>query len=874
MGKIIELELQNWINQLNTSNLNKYDITMINLITENLESISKVGTAAGKRAKLIGQLIDKKVEKTDDRIKQLDASKIFKSEKATKIISLQVESFRGFVRSRDFEFSKQYTFLYGPNGAGKSSLSEALEYGLLGTIEEADARNIKAEKYIKNSVTGEAKKPKIICNYPSKDKASITEDYESYRFSFIEKNRIDKFSHIEASTTKNQSERIAALFGMSDFNNFVREFTDSFDGRYLNIESKLQVEFDKSKTLYEKNIENKNAIQKKLEELADKIKSCISQLVNDDITQIDCAIEYLNDEKEGVLTKLLISKKDNEIQCIDVNVFNALLSKIQCVDKNIKSIRENREKLTNIAVEVNFSNLYEAINKLEVTDCCPACGTSLVETKLNPYDNAKKRLGELQHIEEHRCAIFSNAKEALENCKKIQEVLEKNVAILNILNFKVDILKTLEIKAFQELDKNVLDVEEYINKEYKANLEEKDWKILIDEHNTKAQIENAKYDETIASYKKILSDLQSYKTQEKTWSTELSNLLTIIKIFEEENLNKIKAINVERGKIEYNKKMIEAYEKLRMLLWDYNENLPIKLARDLADKTREYYNVINSDDAVFEKIKNLSLPSKIEEKIVITFEDDTNDDALQVLSEGHIKILGLAILLAKSKYDGMGFLIFDDIVNAIDDDHRDGVAELLINHIDFHDMQVILTCHGDQFITKLEDKLGTKRIGNDVNRYMFIPADCLEERGVVVEYTDPKYPLTVAREKYKSNDLKDSASKCRQAVECITNNLWKKISSHTSPIKVAMRAPKSIPDLASITDGLISHTEKLAGAEEINDLLHQLKEKYNWMLINKGTHFENEQKEFERADIKQLIEILERLDAAVRKVKISVTVLQ
>lgn len=242
-----------------------------------------------------------------------------------------------------------------------------------------------------------------------------------------------------------------------------------------------------------------------------------------------------------------------------------------------------------------------------------------------------------------------------------------------------------------------------------------------------------------------------------------------------------------------------------------------------------------------------------------------------MLSEGHIKILGLSILLAKCTCEKLTFLIFDDIVNAIDDDHRDGVAELLIKHQDFRDMQIVLTCHGDQFITKLEDKLGVKR-SNDIQRFLFVPADSLEERGVVVEYTNPKYPLKVAQEKLKEYELKDVASKCRQALECITNNLWKKISTTSNPIKVAMRAPKSIPDLASVVDGLIVQTKKLDGSEEINQLLLQMKGKYNWMLINNGTHFENEQKEFERTDIKQLIELLEKIDDAMRTIKVKVSV--
>lgn len=66
---------------------------------------------------------------------------------------LSVESFRGFTVSRDFNLNKKYVFLYGPNGSGKSSFSEALEYGLLNIIQEADANKIKLSVYIKNTST-------------------------------------------------------------------------------------------------------------------------------------------------------------------------------------------------------------------------------------------------------------------------------------------------------------------------------------------------------------------------------------------------------------------------------------------------------------------------------------------------------------------------------------------------------------------------------------------------------------------------------------------------------------------------------------------------------------------------------------------------
>ena len=40
-----------------------------------------------------------------------------------------------------------------------------------------------------------------------------------------------------------------------------------------------------------------------------------------------------------------------------------------------------------------------------------------------------------------------------------------------------------------------------------------------------------------------------------------------------------------------------------------------------------------------------------------------------------------------------------------------------------------------------------------------------------------------------------------------------------------MKAPKTIPDLSSVVDGLIAQTKKLDGSDEINKLLVQMKEK-------------------------------------------------
>ena len=303
---------------------------------------------------------------------------------------------------------------------------------------------------------------------------------------------------------------------------------------------------------------------------------------------------------------------------------------------------------------------------------------------------------------------------------------------------------------------------------------------------------------------------------------------------------------------------------------NYNNELPRQIAQDLEQKIVDYYNTINQNDADFEKIEELILPDATSDKMHITFADGSTSEALQVLSEGHIKILGLSILLAKAVHDNLNFIIFDDIVNAIDDDHRNGVADLLMNHVDFANTQIILSTHGDQFIFKLQDKLGQKRVKENAIVYKFIPADSLEERGVIVEYSDSKTPLMAAEEKYNKNETKDAASKCRQAMECVAYNLWNLIAkSSDAMISVGMRSPKSLPDLSSIVDGLIKKTGKIKGMEDINAELKSLKEPGNWRVLNKGTHYEDEQKEFERTDVKCVYDHLVKLDDMIKNVKIA-----
>lgn len=186
MNEIVGREVKRWSETL--QELNEYDITLVNILLKHYDDLIEAGgTAGGKRANKIVEYIGERQGVCDKTIETLSFGSEINTKKIKKLNVLEVDSFRGFSVSRTFNLDKQYVFLYGPNGSGKSSFSEALEYVLLGIIEEADANKIKLSTYIKNTTTKKGKKPTITCTYEdgSEDEAII--DYDAYRFAFVEK---------------------------------------------------------------------------------------------------------------------------------------------------------------------------------------------------------------------------------------------------------------------------------------------------------------------------------------------------------------------------------------------------------------------------------------------------------------------------------------------------------------------------------------------------------------------------------------------------------------------------------------------------------------------------------------------------------------
>lgn len=213
--------------QTELKGLSEFEKKLARLLLEDFRAVELLGTAGGRRGKKIAELI---LTKGDSISAELDFEGDTSAENATRIVRLSkitVGNFRGFSSEHTFDFKNPYTFIYGPNGTGKSSLCEALEYSLLGSIIEADSKRIEVGAYVRNSITKLSNLPVLLgmCADGTKN-VVIRPDPKSYEFCFIEKNRIDGFARVAANTAAAQQSRLAALFGLEDFNNFCTQFSD------------------------------------------------------------------------------------------------------------------------------------------------------------------------------------------------------------------------------------------------------------------------------------------------------------------------------------------------------------------------------------------------------------------------------------------------------------------------------------------------------------------------------------------------------------------------------------------------------------------------------------------------------------------------
>ena len=259
-----------------------------------------------------------------------------------------------------------------------------------------------------------------------------------------------------------------------------------------------------------------------------------------------------------------------------------------------------------------------------------------------------------------------------------------------------------------------------------------------------------------------------------------------------------------------------------------------------------------------------------EQKIEISFRGNpqVRVDALHILSEGHIRCLGLAILLAKSQSIQCPLIVFDDVINAIDHDHRSGIRETIFESDHFAQTQLIVTCHSEEFIKDIQQHLPAQR-RNDCQEYLFRNHDGNYQPRVTGNVPSRNY-VVKARASKNLLDHREALASSRQALEMLSEKTWNWLASHgLGVLNLQLAGVGAEPGLRDLCNALrkrlndtttFTHANKPLLIAAYDGILGIPDANLVWTYLNKGTHEEANRDDFDAALVESVIQTLEELD--------------
>jgi len=567
-------EFNNFLRESDINDFSEYEKRLINLIINNFDNIASVSTRQGKRGELLNKLILEKGKKVSSEL-LISIDSIEKNTFPFEcLVSIELSNFRGFSNYEKIDFSKKFTFICGPNGSGKSSLCEALEYSMLGYINEAILKRIPIEQYRINTITEKYDVP-ILKGKSNNQIININQNPSLYHFCFIEKSRIENFARISANTPSEKNNLLSMLFGLSEFNEFVNEFTDKIEN-YVDIEGKKNNEL-KSKSastkVHEDNIKKEKTSLNEIETKKSNIST--EAKLNKSFDDLDLYIHGTVKQKSrvSVIDKELSKPILIKYEIPTISILKSNLSEIQsCLTEYKNYLSEYKEKKDT----VKFKNLYDLVITLQplAKDKCPVCETPIKDAVRHPYENAQKKLNELQYIAKLENNLEKSKDNLLEKLEMFRKNLEKRIEVSKNFKLKklfVDIqLKLSEFKDQIDTYANKL-IEIFTNKESEHNALDN----IISKHNTEADKQNIHREELSEEKKNLDSISEKIKQTKATEESKLENIKNWQKTIDQfivENKKLIDDTEKEKKQVDLNKKYVGAYKTLLRKLNHYKEN--------------------------------------------------------------------------------------------------------------------------------------------------------------------------------------------------------------------------------------------------------------------------------------------------------------
>ncbi len=863
-----------FLETLQSSNTTDSVRKLANLVAIHFDALSPLSTHQGQRIKNLVALAQKDWATIKPNTQIISTAQKDEAVDFSQLNRLAVGPFRGFGKQEEFDLNSRLVLVYGPNGTGKTSFCEALEYGLLGKVLEAESNRFREQNdYLKNAYVNRFLPPKIYRIDSEGNEVEIVSNEAAYRFCFVEKNRIDSFSRIAAQAPAKQTELISTLFGLDSFTDFVRNFSAEIGVQYIDVVGeKLTRLTQKELGLAgaHQQIQNNN---KNLEVITAE-ESALAKQYRGNITFSQMVLELNgNDEISGAIERL-----EAELQqpiAAKSNLTSAALEKLRnSIVTTIQELRGKQQELTAASQQVSFKQLYEAVSQVQQGSLnnCPACLTPLNEVAIDPYIHANQELQKLQQLATIQQAAKSFEQSAKQNLFQLSQIINTCLNHFSLNN---------PLEQYQTLNNTQPEIQWWESLLIQLPDGYTSWEHLVSQVQ-KVQKNDVKIDQAIqqkSAKQAELNRLREYarqitalQTRRQTADKAITDAQQLIENFQIENAQLIAAVEAEKSVVERNKEIVSAYATFVQNLNNYNKNLPAQLVADLGEKVIELYNAFNRNDSASELLANVALPLTQSQRLKVAFHNDPDQlyDALQILSEGHVRCLGLAILLAKNLKENAPVLIFDDPVNAIDDEHRESIRRTLFEDQYFASKQIILTCHGEEFFKDIQNLLPAQA-ANQAKSFSFLPR--LGEQHIRVDFNcAPRNYILAAREHINKNEVRQALAKSRQALEVLTKDkVWRYVSRYgDGNLSLKLRSVSASIELRNLTEQLkskinkqdFSAPSKEAVFEPIEALLGLNGDSREWRYLNKGTHEESDRAEFDRYTVDSIVSALEKLDVA------------
>ena len=848
-----------------------------NLVLANFDSIAGTSRQRNQRSVYLSELSRRSLATTTPEAPELTEAEPEGEWPWRRLRQLTLGPFRGFCTEQQFNLRKRLVLCYGPNGSGKSSFCEALEYVLLGHVEEAATKRMRPEQYLANIHAGRFAPPVVNATDANDREVNVRANPEAFRFCFVEKNRIDAFSRIAARPPGQRAELIATLFGMEQFNEFASHFNETMD-QALTLGNMTQLALSIKKQALSQDqtiVEGENGQLERLDQAATQYAEAFAA---------GCSYDYLKalvTETEAPCRLQQLEEQLNAVPPALVGISRQGLVKLYAdVDSAAERSQSSNQILSERLNQISFRDLYNSVLALQAEDPdhCPACRTPILETAENPFVRAQQGLGDLQEIaelqENDRCIkdTLNEASRALrDELHKLHCFLETQGEGNGPIATYIDGLPRMpEIPGWwkgvyaPEADEAITtpSLEQLFGVADRANRQDEKAAVALRERQT--LIEERDRLNAVRLW------IQQHELSRQRVVEDASAARARILQFEKANEQLINSARQEAVENNRDRPIKAAYDSFMLLLRRFRDELPGMLIADLNQIALELYNEFNQSDQEADKLAELHLPLTGEERIEIAFQQDPERriDALAVLSEGHIRCLGLSILLAKALSVRAPLIVFDDAINAIDHDHRSGIRSAIFESDRFQQTQIIVTCHSPEFIKDVQNHL-PRRLRGDCQEYLLLNHAGDHQPRVRPDVGSSSY-LARANDAMARLDPRDALSQCRKALEMLAKKSWKWLESHrVGNLSVQLEGPGKEPQLRTLCEALrrkledlqtFAHGSKQPLIDGLNLVLGIPSTNLIWNYLNKGTHEDSDRDDFDRTHVTTLIHALEAID--------------